>query len=64
LEQHPRVAPDNDVDMDRIELDRAARPPSVLDGEQSRPGAEEWVENNFRGAVSALERSRLPDERV
>jgi hypothetical protein len=41
------IAPDDDVDIERIELDPAAHAPGVLGSYQSRPGAEEGVENNF-----------------
>jgi hypothetical protein len=41
------IAPDDDIDIERIELDPAAHPPGTLGGEQSGPGAEEGIENNF-----------------
>jgi hypothetical protein len=41
------VPPDDDVDINRIKLNAAVRSSSVLAGKQSRPGAEERVENNL-----------------
>jgi hypothetical protein len=41
------IAPDDDIDVEWIELDAAAHPPGILGGDKSRPGAEEGVENNF-----------------
>jgi hypothetical protein len=37
----------SDSDVERIELDAAAHPPGILGGDESRPGAEEGVENNL-----------------
>jgi hypothetical protein len=41
------IASDNDIDVEWIELDAAAHPPGILGGDESRPGAEEGVENNL-----------------
>src|SRR5258706_4689088 len=41
------IASDNDIDVEWIEFDAAAHPPGILGGDESRPGAEEGVENNL-----------------
>ena len=41
------IAPDDYVDVERIELDAAAHPPGVLGSHKGRPRAEEGVENNL-----------------
>jgi hypothetical protein len=35
------IAPDNDIDVEWIELDATAHPTGILGGDQSRPGSEE-----------------------
>ena len=41
------IASDDDVDVERIELDTAAHPPGILGRHKGRPRAEEGVENNL-----------------
>jgi len=41
------IASDDDIDLERIELDAATHPSGTLGGYQGRPGAEEGVENNI-----------------
>ena len=41
------IAPDDDVDVEWIELDTAAHPPGILGSHKCRPRAEEGVENNL-----------------
>jgi hypothetical protein len=50
------IAPDDHVDIERIELYAAARSSGVLGGAQSGSGAEKGVENNFASKVPVVER--------
>ena len=41
------ITPNDDIDLEWIELNAAAHPTGILGGDQGRPGVEEGIENNL-----------------